>query len=195
MKCEKWWFMLKLTDKQRAKFSIKTRYLDLTTWLDNWFEVFTSSLECVKNWAYCVHDKDEGIKVHVHLILVFEQPQTLLKWVRKFNTTEIEALDRGGVYYMYDYLIHNTSKARLEGKYLYPECERFCSDSSFFTVDKPIQRRLDISQMLDDVQVLTRRQFVVKYGFNALVNYDKIRIFSNDCLLEESNLENISPKT
>lgn len=182
--------MLKLTDKQRAKFSIKTRHLDLVTWLDNWFEIFTSSLDSVKNWAYCVHDKDADTKVHTHIILNFEQPQTLLKWVRKFNTTEIESLDLGGVYYMYDYLIHDTPKARLEGKWLYDKSERFCSDENFFKQKNVVARRLDISQMIDDVQILTRRQFVVKYGFNALVNYDKIRNFSNDCLSEEARLEN-----
>lgn len=190
---------IELTEAQRAYFQKKSRYLHVVTYLDNCFEIFTHPDNGVKFWAYCKHDKDldnngELKKVHYHVILVFEQPNTLLKWFKLLHTTEIEPLNRAQCFLRYAYLIHDTDKARLEGKYQYSSSERFSNNSSYFEkTDSKVNGRFNVDAMLRDVVVLSRRQFAIKYGYSAILNYNKILRFSRACLMEERILETSTP--
>lgn len=177
--------MIEFTEKQKALFKQKCYFLTLVTYLDNVEKIIAENLDKIKKFAYAYHDKDIGKKPHTHLILAFSSDQTLMKYVKLFNTTEVTSLDKKGLKPMYDYLIHDSDKCRLEGKYQYDPSIRISNDPDYFSPVKRVSLANNIGDMLDDVQRLSRRSFVCKYGFNALINYDKILRFSLDCDAED----------
>lgn len=182
--------MIELTDKQKAFFKQKCYFLTLVTYLDNVENIIVDNLDKIKKYAYAYHDKDDGKKPHTHIILAFSTDQTLLKYVKLFNTTEVTKLDKKGLKPMYDYLIHDTDKCRLEGKYQYDPSIRISNDADYFSPVKRVSLANNIGDMLEDIQRMSRRSFVCKYGFNALIHYDKILRFSLDCDAEDFSRSN-----
>lgn len=178
------------TIEQKAYLKQKCYYLTLVTYLDNVEKIIVDNLDKIKKYAYAFHDKDEGKKPHTHIILAFTSDQTLMKYAKLFNTTEVTPLDKKGLKPMYDYLIHDTSKCRLEGKFQYDPAIRKSNDELFFSPVKRVSLSQNISEMLDDVLRVSRRSFACKYGFSAIINYDKILRFSLDCFAEDLALSN-----
>lgn len=171
---------------QESYLKTKCYHLTLVTYLENFVDIINDNLDCIKKWAYCTHDKDicntgELKKSHTHVILSFYSVQTLNKYSKLFNTTEIKPLERNETYYMFDYLIHNTDNARRDNKYQYSTLERFTNDYDYFKKSTKNGGKVNVLEMLDDVQSLSPRQFVGKYGLNALYNYQKIKDFSFYC--------------
>lgn len=182
--------MINLTDSQRSFFKQKCYFLKLVTYLDNFVEIIVANSDKIKKYAYCTHDKDMGKKKHTHIILAFTTDQTLLKYVKLFNTTEVAPLDKKGLKPMYDYLIHDTPQCRAEGKYLYDVSCRKSNDHIYFNPPKRVKLCDNISDMLDDILRLSRRSFAVKYGFNGIIHYDKILQFSLRCVAEDNAIAN-----
>lgn len=178
---------MEFSNAQKTYLSQKTYHLTLVTYLDvTVISSIISSCSHIKKFAYCLHDKD-GVKNHTHVLLSFTSDQTLLKYAKLFETTEITSLSKGDLPNLYNYLIHSTPKCISDGKYLYDKNERITNDEDYFlSVSNFSHEKLDVNSMLHDVLRLTRRQFVIRYGFNALLNYDKIYQFSRACEFEEA---------
>ena len=103
--------------------------------IDDWESVIDDKLQLP--FAYCLHDKDKEkdgseVKPHIHIILVHNNTVALSffkKWVNSrlskpdcicCSTCEpILNMDKS-----VKYLIHDTDKAREEGKFQYPESAR-----------------------------------------------------------------------
>ena len=194
---------MEFTKNQLLYFNSKTYHLTLVTYLSLLeIQKIISDDKKIKHWAYCVHDKDNK-KTHTHVMLSFTSDQTLLKWAKLFDTSEITPLKKEELSYMFRYLIHDTQRAKNEGKFQYGLNERFTDDYQYFAgnvkdYSKNVSR--NISELLTDVLSMTRRQFAVKYGITGIVNYDKFRSFAVSCEREECYLlescENVgSPST
>ena len=178
---------MEFTNSQKTYLSQKTYHLTLVTYLEL-IDVSSiiSSCSHIKKYAYCLHDKD-GKKSHTHVLLSFTSDQTLLKYAKLFQTTEITSLSKCDLPNLYNYLIHSTPKCISDGKHIYDKSERITNDEDYFlSVSATTRESLDINSMLHDVLRLNRRQFVIRYGFNALLNYDKIYQFSRACEHEEA---------
>lgn len=88
--------------------------------------------ENIKEYAYILHDKC-GVKEHYHYLIHMIKMQRG-SWFKNFTTE-----DMGTVKYKdvrspqgaYDYLIHNTAKAKADGKYQYHESERIGTIKDF----------------------------------------------------------------
>lgn len=168
---------MKLTKSQKSYFSKKTYTLTLVSYLPiDQIKLLIDSEPKIKHYAFCVHDRDNK-KSHTHIILNFWSDQTLLKYAKLFETTEVTILEKQRISYMFAYLIHDTENARAEGKFQYSISDRVCDDISFFKV-KGRKQSVNTSEMIDDVLVLSPRDFVSKYGYNALLNYRKIKDFA-----------------
>ena len=102
--------------------------------IPNWQDKIEELLEIP--FAYCVHDKDfdeaeDERKLHTHIILAFANTTT-----KKHATNLLQRLALDGksacaeiksvinIRQKYEYLIHNTDKARKEGKFEYDKSER-----------------------------------------------------------------------
>lgn len=87
-------------------------------------------------FAYCIHDKDnigteEERKVHVHLFIVFSNTTTKKHAMNVFNVLSASGKSClsscQAVLHprnQYEYLTHNTDKARKDGKHQYDKSER-----------------------------------------------------------------------
>lgn len=122
----------------------KSRYFGFVLYedsaIENWRDKVADIIEWP--WAYCTHDKDkiytnDGFEVeserktHTHFIIALPNGSTTYKAI-------LEVVNRlGKVSYLktlqnikgnYDYLIHDTKKAREEHKHVYDKSERVESD-------------------------------------------------------------------
>lgn len=168
---------MKISKNQKNYLSKKTYTLTLVTYLPlTQIKDIIDNEPKVKHYAYCLHDKDKK-KNHTHVILNFWTDQTLLKYAKLFDTTEIKVLEKQHVTHMFNYLIHDTESARAEGKYQYSEVERVFDDLSFFKKSAR-KESVNVVSMIDDVLLMTPRDFVSKYGYNALLNYSRIKEFA-----------------
>lgn len=177
--------MLNFSDSQKEYFKQKCYFLTLVTYLEGFEKIIVDNSDKIIKYAYAIHDKDEGKKTHAHLILCFSSDQTLMKYAKLFNTTEVTKLDKKGLKPMWDYLIHDTEKCRLEGKFKYDPIIRKSNAPDYFNPPKRVVLSSNISEMLDDVLRTSRRSFAIKYGFNAIIHYDRILQFSLRCKLED----------
>lgn len=145
----------------------KTRYYEAILYPENMVSDWQDIIEdLIQNpCCYCVHDKDvdfldgihtneegiverdfEKVKTHVHLIIAWSGPVTSSFIIKLCNKLSLE--DRKccsvaqPVYNMeraYDYLIHDTEKAKKDLKYQYDESERICLNN----FDIHFYRRID----------------------------------------------------
>lgn len=118
----------------------KARYFSFILYEDSAIENWRNVVDDIIQWpyAYCTHDKDkvyseEGFEVvgdrkaHTHFIIALPNGSTtykavldVVKRLGKVNCLKTVQSIRGA----YDYLIHNTKKAREEHKHLYDVSER-----------------------------------------------------------------------
>lgn len=88
-------------------------------------------------FCYCVHDKDllhdgdETRKIHVHIMLMFNNTTTIKHALNIFNLLSCDGCKccstcEAIIYPMkiYHYLIHDTEEARKDGKYQYDPADR-----------------------------------------------------------------------
>ena len=129
-----------------SKITTKARYWVAVGYPENmrldWKEKIDELLELP--FAYCVHDKDkleqtgeeEDRKEHVHIILAWPGPTTYkkaLETFRRLNAPGRNAFPTAepvaSIRHKYDYLIHNTDKAKKQGKYQYDPKERITGNN------------------------------------------------------------------
>lgn len=103
---------------------------------DDWEDSISELLQIP--YCYCIHDKDllkeseEERKVHVHLIICFSNTTTFKTAMRTFHKLDKNALCSclstceyiQNIRYMYNYLIHDTDKAKKDKKFQYPLSSR-----------------------------------------------------------------------
>ena len=111
--------------------------------LENWEDEISDLIELP--YCYCIHDKDHLAeyrpkrkkdderqrKLHVHIIIAFPNTTTKAHAEDVFDLLSAEGRKCSpgaeavvNIRNKYDYLIHNTRKAKEQKKYLYPENER-----------------------------------------------------------------------
>lgn len=102
--------------------------------VQGWEDIIDSALEFP--YAYCLHDKDllkdteENRKPHIHCIIAYSSNTTGKHIQKLFNRLSIEGKiccprveDKYNIRGAYNYLIHDTDKAREQGKFQYSkEC-------------------------------------------------------------------------
>lgn len=123
----------------------KYRYAECILYNENMIEDWKDKIDYLIQmpFAYCVHDKDLGDdedethgKVHVHIILVHSNTVALsffVKWCNlrlskvgsKCCSTAKPVINPKQAW---NYLIHDTEKARQEGKFQYPQSARVCGN-------------------------------------------------------------------
>ena len=104
-------------------------------------------------YAYCVHNLDtdsqsEHRKDHVHLLVTFPNTTTYNHALSVFRLLGEKAVNTCeavvNVRHCYDYLIHDTKKAKSDGKYQYPESCRItgnCFDIGAYEQLGVVERR------------------------------------------------------
>lgn len=134
------------TEANPFSANAKTRYWVAVGYPENMVDGWQDKIDDAYQlpYAYCVHDKDkladtgeeEDRKVHVHIMLAWGNTTTYkhaLSVFRKLNAPGKEAFPTCEpiihVRYMYEYLIHNTPKAKKKNKYLYDASERICGNN------------------------------------------------------------------
>lgn len=121
----------------------KARYWSAVVWLENlrpdWEDVIDDILEFP--FAYCVHtmDKDstsEHRKDHAHIMIAFNNTTTYNNAFNIFMKLSAEGSkclsglqETRNVRKQYEYLIHNTEKAKKQGKYQYPASARITGNN------------------------------------------------------------------
>lgn len=112
----------------KAKYWVAVLYPE--SMVDNWQIDIYDLLQIP--FCYCIHDKDvdsssDSRKVHVHLILAFNNTTTYnhaLSLFRKLQPSCSICKQVINIRYMYDYLIHQTESCKKQKKYLYDISER-----------------------------------------------------------------------
>lgn len=146
----------------------KYRYAECILYPENMREDWKDKIDFLIQmpFAYCVHDQDLGDdedethgKVHVHLILVHNNTVALtffVKWCNLRLSAEGKKCCSTAKPIIYpkqawNYLIHDTDKAREQGKFQYPQSSRVCGND--FDIHHFIQ--LDENTKLAIVEKIT----------------------------------------
>lgn len=133
---------------------------------DDWEEVLEDYIPYP--YAYCIHDKDtddadEGRKTHVHMLIVSgsSRNRTTLKHAQAVGNRLAKenriCCPRVAPVYSnmrraYEYLIHNTDKAREQGKYQYSPDERKTGngfDIGMYETISDLDRLLMVEELCD----------------------------------------------
>lgn len=168
----------KLTDEEKALQKSKAKYWTAVLYPENMIPDWEEKIGEILQYAfcYCKHDKDllketeeEQRKEHVHLVLAFNNTTTyrnafnlILKLSAdgKRACNKIEAVNN--VRYMYEYLIHNTEKAKKDGKFQYDRKERICGNN--FDIGSYEQLSVqDKLNMIKELVKLIKEQRITNY--------------------------------
>lgn len=156
----------------------------------------------IRVWAYALHDKDtkeDGTlkEPHYHLIIVTYTTCTVTairRWFSGFkdeNGKDITTTAQicGDVYYMYDYLTHDTVDCREQGKYLYDksiiQSNDVCGPSAYFRASEEsnydnITLAAEMLLKGETVQNVAKR-----FGRDFILHYTTIKSYVNDVLRYE----------
>lgn len=147
---------------------VKSRYWSVVMYPENFIDDWQNRIEDILQvpFAYCVHDKDLVKEVneerieHVHILLAFGNTTTLNSVYQLLSELYVDkdrlkpaAVKRCmNVQNMYNYLIHDTDKARKDGKYQYLKDERICGND--FDIGKyvtlSLEEKTDMAKELAD---------------------------------------------
>lgn len=114
---------------QKAKYWTAVLYPE--SMIDNWQDKIYDILQVP--FCYCIHDKDtltdsdEERKVHVHVVIAFNNTTTYkhaLSVFQRLQETCSYCEQVLNIRYIYDYLIHNTDSCRKQKKHQYEIFER-----------------------------------------------------------------------
>lgn len=152
-------------------------------------------------YAYCIHDKDKEKdgsprKIHVHIILVWNNPTTHKHALTVFNQlsrdgsiafSTCEAVI--GARNQYEYLIHNTENAIKKNKYLYPVENRITGNNfdigiyEQLSVKEKDEITKELCDLIIDNNIMNFRNFYILVRDN--LSDDHFRVFkSNSGLFE-----------
>lgn len=132
-------------------------------------------------YAYCIHDKDltndpdETRKVHVHIIIAYNNTTTLNHAIsvfdrlndygkHAFNKAEIVI----NIRHMYDYLLHHTEDCRRLNKHQYDLSERITGNNFDIGCYEQISEA-ELEQLIIDVESSIRR---LEHGLSWSGYYD-----------------------
>lgn len=170
---------------EKAKYWVGVLYTE--NMVDNWQDQIDDLLELP--FCYCIHDKDklsdhvENRKVHVHIMLIFNNTTTYNHAFSIFD--KLSAPDRKAinkcekildVKRMYDYLIHDTDSCRKKNKHLYDRSERV-SGNNFDIGALEQLSSIDKERMLNELaQDIVDNEFCNFMSFykHILSNYDTV---------------------
>lgn len=134
-------------------------------------------------WAFIIHDKDEGVKPHVHCVMHFDNARYASSISKLFNDSEnsIEYWN-GRIGNAYSYLIHRTQKAHSE-KYQYSPNDVTAN----FNFEEKIK---SISKQINPKKV---NQYIEEYA-EGLITYDQLHneIGTYNMAKNKAILDNIS---
>lgn len=145
-------------------------------------------LQRCDHFAYIKHDKDDTTP-HYHLVVTFANARTgqsVLKGVEVDDLTEDTTVnlqagrDRHA---LARYLLHDTPKARADGKHLYDESEVHTDDVAYWYEDEVVpENEAPVSPFVDDLLSarLSARQMAYKYGRDYIRNYRTYQGFANE---------------
>lgn len=149
---------------------ISTRKWEAILYPENMIENWENLIEEIipLPMSYCIHDKDPHIdkitgevtnKTHVHLIIVYSNTTTksnIIKLCNKLSLPDKKCCSTAeeviNMQYAWDYLIHNTEKARKDNKYQYSSDKRHDLnnfDIHFLATDDEYEKNLKIMQLSD----------------------------------------------
>ena len=122
----------------------KNRYWSAVAYPENMIDTWRDDIGDILQlpYAYCIHDKDllsdgdESRKVHVHIILAFNNTTTKKRALEIINQlskvgecccSTVQPI--GNIKHMYEYLIHNTEESKKKNKFQYDVSERICGNN------------------------------------------------------------------
>ena len=123
-----------------------------------------------EKWAYILHDKDENVEPHYHVILHYKNASRVSTVARLFKDDEerVEKWD-----YRWDnacgYIIHITDNSVKDGKYLY-DVNEVVANFDFVDKIKQIQKRVNGSKNIVKIikqygnHEITRKELEIKLG-------------------------------
>lgn len=169
---------------------VKSRYWSVVMYPEHFPYDWKNKIEDILQvpFAYCVHDKDlvkeveEERKEHVHILLAFGNTTTLNSvhqllcelYVDSCTLMKASVKRCMNVQNMYNYLIHDTDKARKEGKYQYPKSERIlCNDFDIGKyVSKSLEEKTEMAQELADFLISESITNFADFYLSVCNNYD-----------------------
>ena len=127
----------KFNPKAKTRYFVAVMYPE--SMIPNWKDEIDDIIQ--RPFAYCIHDKDlckDGVtlrKEHVHIMIAFNNSTTTKHALEVYNLLSQKGKNIKycemviNVRNKFEYLIHNTEKAKKDGKYLYDESERILGNS------------------------------------------------------------------
>lgn len=137
-------------------------------------------------WAYINHNKDvdnrgQPIRAHYHVILKYENPQTVASVASLFqDNPQYVQVWRGRINNAYSYLIHETEDADSDGKYHYPDSDVIASFDFPARMEK-IRKKIKISPKYEKEQIrryseqqITREQLTEELGVFGVASHQQL---------------------
>lgn len=157
----------------KAKYWVAVLYPE--SMVENWQDKIYDLLQIP--FSYCIHDKDinsdhESRKVHVHLIIAFNNTTTYnhaLSLFKKLQPSCSICKQVINIRYMYDYLIHNTESCKKSNKHIYDISERINGNN--FDIGSYEQISLEQKRAM----VIELADFIVN---NNIMNFSDFYIFA-----------------
>lgn len=126
------------------------------------------------------HHKGERKEPHIHLILQLTQPRyvgAVRKWFQEYHgeNTLCQPCYADSLARTWKYLIHDTAKAKKQGKVIYDPSIRKSNDFPYFNrFDLPFNGDSCLNALLDLEAGFTIRECCMKYGRDFIINFHKI---------------------
>ncbi len=169
---------------------VKSRYWSVVMYPEHFPEDWQNKIEDILqvSFAYCVHDKDlvkeveEERKVHIHILLAFGNTTTLNSVHQLLSELYTDGckLPKASVkrcmnvQNMYNYLIHDTEKAKKDGKYQYSKNERVCCND--FDIGKyvslSLEEKTDMAKELADFLICENITNFADFYLSVCENFD-----------------------
>lgn len=153
---------------------------------DDWQEAIDDLLQLP--YAYCIHDKDfdsenDDRKLHVHLIIAFANSTTYKHAVEVFSFLNASGKSSfstiescRSIRYCYNYLIHDTDKAKKDGKHLYDKSERIVGNGFDIGSYEQITTSDKLAMCKELADIIMRERFIDFGEFYMYVvsNFDSV---------------------
>lgn len=157
----------------KAKYWVAVLYPE--SMVENWQDKIYDLLQVP--FSYCIHNKDtnsddESRKIHVHLIIAFNNTTTYnhaLSLFKKLQPSCSICKQIINIRYMYDYLIHNTESCKKSNKHIYDISERVNGNN--FDIGSYEQISLEQKRAM----VIELADFIVN---NNIMNFSDFYIFA-----------------
>ena len=165
------------TEVNNNSVTTKARYWVGVGWVENMRRDWEDNIDTILQlpYAYVVHDKDvdktgQPRITHVHIMVAYNSPTTYKNALATFKQLEEPGKIAFNTCYkvnhirnMYEYIIHNTDKARKDGKHLYDASERITGNGFDIGNFEQISQA-DKERMLDELEDVIFERCFTSYG-------------------------------